>query len=116
MSGLSTHGQGLPFAVHRYWQAIDFLLALPDNSPAPEAPVPVDPDIIDNLNVGKSANNHNVRNISHLNCFTDNCDGFDYVSKLHDFIDGVIIAIFLILLTVKKMIFIVTMYVWTLIL
>jgi hypothetical protein len=76
-------------AVHRYWQAIDFLLALPDDSPAPEAPVPVDPDIIDTLNVCKSANsNHIFDNVSHLKCFTDNGDGFDCVSKLHDFIDG----------------------------
>jgi hypothetical protein len=61
---------------------------LPDDSPALEAPVPVDPDIIDSFNVGKSASNHNVHNISHLKCFTDNCDSFDYVSQLHDFIDG----------------------------
>jgi hypothetical protein len=84
----------VPFAVHRYWQAIDFLLALPDDSQAPEVPGPVDTDIIDNLNVCKSANgNHNFDNVSHLkcftdNCFTDNCDGFHCVSQLHDFTDG----------------------------
>jgi hypothetical protein len=67
---------------------------LPDDSPALEAPVPVDPDIIYNLNVCKSANgNHNFDNVSHFkcftdNCFTDNCDGFHYISQLHDFTDG----------------------------
>jgi hypothetical protein len=55
---------------------------LPDDSPVLEAPVPVDPDIIDNLNVGKSANVCGFHNFSHVNY------GFGYVSKLHDFIDG----------------------------
>jgi hypothetical protein len=49
----------------------------------------VDPDIFDNLNVCNFANgNHNFDNVSHSKCFTDNCDGFGCVSKLHDFIDG----------------------------
>jgi hypothetical protein len=57
---------------------------LPDDGPAPEAPVPVDPDIIDNLNACLSANDyHNFDNVSQLKCV-----GFDYVSKLHNFIDG----------------------------
>jgi hypothetical protein len=82
MSGPSAHRYGLPFAIYRYLQAIDFLLALPYDSPAPEAPVPVDPDISDILNVGKSANIDNFHNFSHVNY------GLGYVSKLHDFIDG----------------------------
>jgi hypothetical protein len=82
MSGSSAHRRGLPFAIRRYWQAIDFLLALPDDSPAPEAPVPVDPDITDNLYVGKSANIDHFHNFSYVNY------RFGYVSKLHDFSDG----------------------------
>jgi hypothetical protein len=79
MSGSGTHRQGLPFAIHRYWQAIDYLLALPDDCPAPEAPVPVDLDISDNSYVGKSEHFHNFSHVNYC---------FGYVSKLHDFNDG----------------------------
>jgi hypothetical protein len=55
---------------------------LPDDSPAPEAPVPVDPDISDNSYVCKSANVDHFHNFSHVNY------RFGYISKLHDCSDG----------------------------
>jgi hypothetical protein len=61
------------------------LLALPDDSPAPEVPVPVNPDIIDNLIVCEFANgNYFFDNVPHLNGFTDGCnilDSYDCVRE-----------------------------------